>query len=296
MKALPLVLALSVLLAACSGDDNDDEVRDLNNRVDDLEARLDVAEMDNTDLADSLDAIEERLDAIENDTSVADELAEISDLLDEIEERLGLIEAQVASEYEVRIVNVMFNQPVAPTAVILHEADYYGWQIGSPASLGLETLAESGAPVDFMAEAEDALDTAAAGSGPYGPSAAVTASVSAVWRDDLSLTIAGMPVNTNDAFSGVTGWNIAGLETGDSVSRLLPIYDAGTEANTETAETVPGPAAGGEGFNAARDDLADLVSRHSGVVTADDGLSTSALNESHRFDQGGLFVTVTRVE
>lgn len=42
-------------------------------------------------------------------------------------------------------------------------------------------------------------------------------------------------------------------------------------------------ADGGEGFNAARSDINDIVRGDGGVVTADDGLSSSVLNQSHRF-------------
>jgi len=58
---------------------------------------------------------------------------------------------------------------------------------------------------------------------------------------------------------------------------------------------VPGPAAGGEGFNVTRDDLVDRVTVHAGVVTRDDGLSTSALDVSHRFDNPVARIVVTRI-
>ncbi len=288
-------LSAILLLAACGGDDdNDDDIRVLEDRVDAIETRLGGIDTDTTSISASLDAIDARLAAIESDTTISDELASIADLLNDIEDRLAALENVNAETYQITLVNATANQPLAPTAIILHDDSYYGWQIGSPASAGLENLAESGNPADFIAEA-DALDsTTSAGIIPPGGSGSV--SVSAVWREDLSLTIASMPVNTNDAFTGTTGWNIAQLAPGESTRALLPIYDAGTEANTESIDSVPGPAAGGEGFNAARDDVADYVVRHSGVVTADDGLSTSALDESHRFDQGALHVTVTRME
>jgi uncharacterized protein YaiI (UPF0178 family) len=51
----------------------------------------------------------------------------------------------------------------------------------------------------------------------------------------------------------------------------------------------------GQGFDEVRDDIADQVTRHQGVVTADDGLANSTLDSSHRFDNGGMLVTITRV-
>ncbi len=285
-------LSLALLLAACGGDsNNDDEVRSLENRVDSIESRLGDLDSGNGSISDSLDAIEARLDVIELDTA---ELAAITALLDELEARIALLENVSSETYAVTLVNTTANQPLAPAAVILHDATYRGWQIGTAASVGLETLAESGNPAAFLSEA-DSLDSTATG-GVAGPGIENTVMVSAVWREDLSLTIASMPVNTNDAFTGTTGWSIAQLAPGESMRALLPIYDAGTEANSETSATVPGPAAGGEGFNATRDDISDQVTRHSGIVSADDGLDTSALDESHRFDQGAMYVVVTRME
>jgi hypothetical protein len=104
-----------------------------------------------------------------------------------------------------------------------------------------------------------------------------------------------MLANTNDAFTGIRNWNIGGLAVGDSNSIMARVYDAGTEANSETVDSMPGPAAMGEGFNVVRDDL-DRLTVHSGVVTADDGLLTSALNESHRWLGQAAKVMVTRTQ
>ena len=76
-------------------------------------------------------------------------------------------------------------------------------------------------------------------------------------------------------------------------------YDSGTEANLETSDTVPGPAATGglqEGFNAARNDIRDAVYVHAGVVTRDDGLDDSALSEIHRWDHPAISVLVERMQ
>ena len=62
----------------------------------------------------------------------------------------------------------------------------------------------------------------------------------------------------------------------------MDVWDSGTEANSETAATIPGPAGGGEGFNATRDD-SDTVSFHSGVISQDDGLTS---RQDRRFNSG----------
>jgi hypothetical protein len=102
-----------------------------------------------------------------------------------------------------------------------------------------------------------------------------------------------MLVNTNDAFTGVNGLPIGDLSVGESKIYLSQPWDAGTESNTETAATIPGPAGGGEGFNPVRDDR-DYIATHPGVVTGDDGLASSILDESHRFIGPVVKFVVTR--
>jgi len=85
------------------------------------------------------------------------------------------------------------------------------------------------------------------------------------------------------------------LAVGESLMVATRAYDAGTEANSETSATVPGPAGGGTGFNVVRDDV-DRVSLHSGVVSNQDGLPTSALSDLQRFDNPTARIVVTRTQ
>jgi outer membrane lipoprotein SlyB len=105
-----------------------------------------------------------------------------------------------------------------------------------------------------------------------------------------------MLVNTNDAFSGLDAMPVDGMAVGDVLSIRSIAYDAGTEADSEQAATIPGPAGGGEGFNAVRDDQADQVSMHSGVVSGDDGFATSDLTEQHRFDNPIAHILIVRTD
>jgi len=86
-----------------------------------------------------------------------------------------------------------------------------------------------------------------------------------------------VPLNTNDAFSGVNSVELDELEAGQSTVYYTHVYDVGTEMNSELTGTIPGPADGREGFNVIRDDVTEVVILHSGVVTADDSFATSAL-------------------
>ena len=68
------------------------------------------------------------------------------------------------------------------------------------------------------------------------------------------------------------------------------------QVRTETADTVPGPAAGGEGFNEIRDDIADIITMHPGVVSKQDGLSNSVLGAEHKFDNPVSKIVITRTQ
>ncbi|CAI4171476.1 hypothetical protein ALT1644_60072 [Alteromonas macleodii] len=137
--------------------------------------------------------------------------------------------------------------------------------------------------------------------------------------DKPYLSLLSMLIPTNDAFVGMDSIEIP-TEPG-TYTYYLNAYDAGTElidelnsARTDVVEAgtgnalggygVPGVAGGGgeaAGYDVVRDDLADAVRLHQGVVTsanADDpsreGLSTSVLTEAHRFDYPTSRAVITR--
>ena len=200
--------------------------------------------------------------------------------------------------YEVTVFNATNNQPLTPVAVIAHQQNFNAWQTGSAATTGLEMLAESGDPSQLLADADmdtNVTATAASSSGPFGPGSAQTVMIETMADSNLQLSIATMLANTNDAFTGVTHVTVGDMAMGESLSMMAKVYDAGTEANSESAATIPGPAGNGEGFNATRDDT-DFVSIHAGVITFDDGLMTSALNEDHRWLGPAAKISITRVQ
>lgn len=207
----------------------------------------------------------------------------------------GMTPAQEAT-YRVTMTNLTGSQPLSPLGVVIHTGGYAGWEIGKAASSGLERLAEGGDPAAFLAEAAGNADVlvTGSGSGVIGPGATDNVSLATAPSQGLQLTCATMLVNTNDAFTGISGLVIGDLAVGERKRIYAHPYDAGTEGNTETASTIPGPAGGGEGFNAERTDR-DFVSAHSGVVTQDDGLATSGLDESHRFLSPVAEIVVTRI-
>ena len=194
--------------------------------------------------------------------------------------------------YEVTVINMTNAQPLSPVAVVLHQEGNL-WTSGEPASVELETMAEGGDNSGLLG-LPVAMATAS-GAGPIGPGNSETISVTIQDITDARLSVATMLVNTNDAFSGLNAWDLGQLEVGESWTTNARVYDSGTEANDEAAGTIPGPADGGEGFNAERDDV-DFVGTHQGAVTGDDGLTSSVLDNQHKFDNPAVRIRVTRTE
>lgn len=201
--------------------------------------------------------------------------------------------------FEIDVTNATNGQPLTPVAVVAHTSDFHPWTLGSAASTGLEMLAEGGDVSQFLADADadmNVKETASSENGPFGPGVTETVMIKVKKPGkDLQISVAAMLANTNDAFTGIANVAVGDLKKGDSMSMLARVYDAGTEGNSESASSMPGPAAGGEGFNATRDDT-DFVSIHAGVVTADDGLTASALTEAHRWLGPAAKITITRTK
>ncbi|KGJ95735.1 spondin domain-containing protein [Thalassotalea sp. ND16A] len=198
----------------------------------------------------------------------------------------------VVISYQISVSNITHAQPMSPVTVVLHNGGQL-WSIGEPASAALELLAESGDGSDVLSL--DMVLASGVGEGVLMPGLTQSIMVTSVEVVPSHLSLATMLVNTNDAFTGVNAMSLTNLAVGESISMLTSSYDSGTEKNSELVTTIPGPAGGGEGFNAERDDV-DFVAMHPGVVSQDDGLAQSALTNAHRFDNPTLRVTVTRME
>lgn len=206
--------------------------------------------------------------------------------------------------FEVSLTNLTLAQPLSPPAIFLHQSDYRAFVDGMAASVPLEVLAEGGDRTDLIAEVtqsgsllaafEDANPVA-----PLGQSPTEQLSISADDAADVRLTVVTMLVHTNDAFTGLNAVNITGMAIGETRNFNGPAWDAGTEANSENAATMPGPDFGGVGFDAVRDEAIDRVRFHQGVVTsssAESGDPDSALLERHRFDNPTSRISITRIQ
>lgn len=199
------------------------------------------------------------------------------------------------------VTNLTAGQPLSPTAIVIHKPSFMAFSVGMPASVELEKIAEGGNPDVFLADANSNTATFTSGKAsagiPPGMSATINLDTPLMDADKtlLRLTALSMLGNTNDGFTGLNGVDISKLAVGESMTIDTISYDAGTEKNTESAATVPGPAAGGEGFIPMRDDLPSMVAMHPGIISKDDGLASSALTSINRFDNPVARITVTRL-
>jgi len=196
-------------------------------------------------------------------------------------------------KYEVSVTNLTAGQPMAPAIVVLHSGDYKMYSVGESASVALEKLAEGGENSALLTEAQATtnVDEAVSVGALLKPGKTLSVTVEG---DDDYLTFAGMLVNTNDGFVALNSYHISHLDKGEVAVLSLSTYDAGTEANSESAVTVP--AQGGDGFDATRDDANGVIRLHAGVVTQDDGLSSSALRSINKFDNPTAKLTIKRIQ
>ena len=204
-------------------------------------------------------------------------------------------------EYQVLVTNLTAGQPLSPVSIVLHNQSWQAFELGAAASAEIELIAESGDNAQFIAATEADINAYAveSGTGIVAPGASESIIIETDASGTLSLSLVSMLVNTNDGLTALNGLDVSELAVGESMRLLMNTYDAGTEANSETADTIPGPAAVGgdrEGYNVARNDVRDEVYVHAGVVTGDDGLSASVLTQMHRWDNPAASVVISRIQ
>lgn len=150
------------------------------------------------------------------------------------------------ASYEVTVVNATSNQPLSPVAVITHSAAYAAWDVGSAASVAMENLAEGGSNSQLLAALSVVDAASASGTGVIAPGGNEKIMLTVTASRQTLITVASMLVNTNDAFAGLRSIDVSALASGDSMTVNANVYDVGTELNSESSGTMPGPADGGE--------------------------------------------------
>ncbi len=192
--------------------------------------------------------------------------------------------------FSINVTNLTNNQAFSPITSVLHNNSMHLFEVGTSASLAVETLAESGDNSGIINDTT--LKSAVSGNGILLPGSNETLMITAE-DDNLHLSLLAMLVNTNDGFIALNSVDLKALMQDESMTLHAKVYDAGTEANNEAATDLPGQS--GEGFNAARNDR-DFIAIHTGIVGIEDGVTGSALNGTYRFDNPGAKIVITRID
>jgi len=164
--------------------------------------------------------------------------------------------------FKVTVYNLTRGQLITPPLVVVHDRSTSLFSVGEPASAELATLAEEGNPMPLMEAAmgmEGVFDTAVAfGPGdppviPPGQSASVMVESSPKYR---WLSVVGMLATTNDSFFAVSRVQLPSQVTlyylpPRTKTVNAPAYDAGSEANSESCDFIPGPPCGNHAHDPA---------------------------------------------
>ena len=154
--------------------------------------------------------------------------------------------------YRVTITNATPGQPVAPSMIATHTLAFRLFELGPtpkpgddgyPLFFGLATAAETGSPFPLVDEVADADGVWQAVALPTDRTPPIllpgdsNATVIAASRNANYLSAAAMLGATNDAFYAVRGVRLPKF-IGQRISVLANAYDAGSEMNDETPETI----------------------------------------------------------
>lgn len=176
--------------------------------------------------------------------------------------------------YEIRITNLTRGQILSPAVTAVHTLLQQPlFELGSPASSELAQVAEDAVNGPLVAKLKASpevadVQTITLANGPIPPGKTAVGTLRALPGRADRLSLVGMLVTTNDAFYGLNGVELP--RHGESVFHAVA-YDAGSEANTEKCDHIPGPpcnnggkrvTTGAEGFvhvHAGIHGIGDLV-------------------------------------
>lgn len=145
--------------------------------------------------------------------------------------------ANQMAKYEVTIQNLTKGQPLTPAAIVIHDGSFKLFELGVPSSKGLYMLAEDGKTAELQSEVEGMKLHFAKLSGLTLPGKTNSTMIEANPMDKIS--VASMLAKTNDAFASTLAPLSLYLRKGQSYSRLLYTFDAGSELNNELQAYIP---------------------------------------------------------
>ncbi len=170
--------------------------------------------------------------------------------------------ADQGRKYEVTITNITRGQVITPPIVISHEKDFQLFTLGAPAISQLATLAEDGITnplIDYVATLPSVLDYTVA-TVPLMPGESVTLEITTRGHFRF-ISALGMLATTNDAFFAIQGVRVP---VRGEKNVKAEAYDAGSEANNEDCDFIPGPPCGNAGVRDT-DNAEGYVHIHAGI-------------------------------
>jgi len=126
-------------------------------------------------------------------------------------------------------------QPMTPPVAVVHDASFALFEIGAPASPGVEIVAEEGNPAPLVAEVDGLPGVSSAVVGSAGPFFDTVEFEVTAEAGDL-LSIVSMFARSNDL---ITGIHDVVLPAGGEMVFLTNTYDAGTEENSGLVAHIP---------------------------------------------------------
>ncbi len=149
--------------------------------------------------------------------------------------------------YEVTITNLTKGQTFTPRLVVTHSSAVRLFTVGEPASEELAVLAEDGGTgplTNVLENAGSAVADVVTDGGLLGPGMTTGPITVAASRRQRLISVAAMLIPTNDTFFAL---NSQRLPLFGERTIVVPAYDAGSEANDQNCNNMPGPRCGGQG-------------------------------------------------
>ena len=221
-------------------------------------------------------------------------------------------EAQVAAartgpaglaSYTITVENLTDGQPLTPPLAAIHRPAISLYEVGAPASTGIQQIAENGnlAPLaGVLGDAKHVMDyVIAVGTGvpPVLPGDTRSFDLEST-RGAKLFSFASMLICTNDGFTGVSGVRLPD-DVGEAVTVYANAYDAGTEMNTEAWPDLVPPCAGLTGLDNGGQGtgMSNPALFEGGVVHPHPGISGGAdlVPAIHDWDGPVARVTITRI-
>lgn len=182
-----------------------------------------------------------------------------------------------AREVSVEVTNLTNATYFTPLLVAVHGPSVQLFEVGGPASVALQAMAEGGDIAGLSAEVQagggQVVENPA--EGLLGPGMSTSATLDVGNQANARLSIAAMVLPSNDGFIALNGADIP-LRSGVHYYKL-PVFDAGTEANDEVVNGngapgqpgIPADPSGAAGINGTGVTGADHnpnVHIHPGIV------------------------------